>query len=144
MSSYSQGEFTPENPAKYIGTYPILFRSSWEMTFMRVLDKHPNVLQWASESIKIPYFNPLTQKWANYIPDFLIVTVDASGTKKAEMIEIKPLKEAVLEKAKSKKDKLAYAVNEAKWTAAIEWCKKAQINFRVLTEDQLFRRPGQK
>lgn len=111
---------------------------------MRVLDKHPNVLYWASESIKIPYFHPINQKWANYIPDFLIVTMDASGTQKAEMIEIKPLKEAVLEHAKSKKDKLAYAVNEAKWLAAIEWCNKNKMTFRVLTEDQLFRRPGQK
>lgn len=144
MSGYSQGTFTPTNPQKYIGVGSPVFRSGWEQTFMLVLDKHPNVIQWASESIKIPYFNPLTQKWANYIPDFLIVTVDATGTQKAEMIEIKPLKEAVLEKAKSKKDKLAYAVNEAKWTAAIEWCAKAKITFRVLTEDQLFRRPGQK
>lgn len=111
---------------------------------MCVLDRHPNVIQWASESIKIPYFNPVLQRWANYIPDFLIVTSDATGTQKAELIEIKPLKEAVLEHAKSKKDKLAYAVNEAKWTAAIDWCNRHKLSFRVLTEDQLFRRPGQK
>lgn len=144
MSNFSKGEYTPQNPSKYVGTYPITYRSSWEHTFMCVLDRHPNVIQWASESIKIPYFNPVLQRWANYIPDFLIVASDATGTQKAELIEIKPLKEAVLEHAKSKKDKLAYAVNEAKWTAAIDWCNRHKLSFRVLTEDQLFRRPGQK
>jgi hypothetical protein len=27
---FKQGKFTPSNPEKYKGTYPIIFRSSWE------------------------------------------------------------------------------------------------------------------
>ncbi len=111
---------------------------------MRVLDHHPSVTQWASESISIPYMHPLTGKWTFYIPDFLIVSVDKNGRKKAEVVEVKPAKEAVLEKAKSKKDKLVYAVNQAKWKAAIAWCHKNGLTFRVLTEDQMFRKPGNK
>lgn len=139
MTSYSQGEYTPQNPKKYIGKFPILYRSSWELSLMRVLDMHPNVTQWASESISIPYMHPLTGKWTFYIPDFLVVFVDKSGNKRAEVIEVKPAKEALAERAKSKRDKLVLAVNQAKWKAAMEWCHKNKLTFKVLTEDQLFR-----
>ena len=105
---------------------------------MRVLDAHPNVTQWASESMSIPYLHPLTGKWSFYIPDLLIVFVDKDGKKRAELVEIKPAKETYLDRAKSKKDKLVHAVNQAKWVAAIAWCQKNGLTFRVLTEDQLF------
>jgi hypothetical protein len=144
MTKYSQGEFTPTNAAKYIGKFPITYRSSWELSLMRVLDMHPNVTQWASESISVPYEHPLTGKWTFYIPDFLVVFTDKHGKKRAEVLEIKPAKEAMVERAKSKKDKLVLAVNQAKWKAAIAWCHKNGLTFRVLTEDQLFRKPGSK
>lgn len=143
-TKYSQGEFAPQNTKKYIGSYPIQYRSSWELSLMRVLDHHPNVTQWASESIKIPYEHPLTGKWTFYIPDFLIVFTDKDGRKRAEIVEIKPAKEASIERAKSKKDKLVLAVNQAKWKAAIAWCHKNGLTFRVMTEDHLFRQPGSK
>ena len=69
-TKFSHGKFTPKNPEKYIGTYPISYRSSWELVFMNKCDTHPNIKQWASESIKIPYRNPLTKKHTYYIPDF--------------------------------------------------------------------------
>lgn len=144
MTAYSQGEFTPTNTSKYIGKFPIQYRSSWELSLMRVLDNHPNVTQWASESISIPYEHPLTGKWTFYIPDFLVVFVDKAGKKRAEVIEVKPAKEAMVERAKSKKDKLVLAVNQAKWKAAIEWCHKNGMTFKVLTEEQLFANPKNK
>lgn len=144
MTKYSQGEFTPTNAPKYIGKYPITYRSSWELSLMRVLDRHPNVTQWASESISIPYQNPLTGKWTFYIPDFLIVFTDKNGQKRAELVEVKPAKEAMVERAKSKRDKLVLAVNQAKWQAAMAWCHKNGITFRVLTEDQMFHNPKKK
>ena len=60
--SYIQGQYTPVNPGKYVGTYPIIFRSSWEFTVMKLLDTNPNILNWASESLKIPYQTPFTGK----------------------------------------------------------------------------------
>lgn len=144
MTQYSQGEFTPTNPSKYIGKYPITYRSSWELSLMRVLDNHPNVTQWASESISIPYEHPLTGKWTFYIPDFLIVFTDKTGKKRAEVVEVKPAKEAMVERAKSKKDKLVLAVNQAKWKAAIAWCHKNGLTFKVLTEEQMFHNPKNK
>lgn len=144
MSNYSQGIFEPKNAKKYIGKLPITYRSSWELSLMRVLDHHPNVTQWASESISIPYMHPLTGKWTFYIPDFMIVFVDKHGNKRAEMIEVKPAKEAYADRAKSKKDKLTLAVNQAKWQAAMAWCHKNGLVFKVLTEDQMFHKGGKK
>ena len=140
MANYSSGEYTPTNKSKYIGTYPIQFRSSWELSVFRVLDAHPNVTQWASESLSIPYSNPVTGKWSFYIPDLMIVFVDKDGKKRAELVEIKPAKEAYADKAKSKKDKIALLINQAKWAAAMIWCKKHGLTFRILTEDELFKK----
>jgi hypothetical protein len=143
MAYYNQGIFQPKAPQKYVGTLPITYRSSWELTFMNTCDQHPNVLQWASESIKIPYLSPMDGRWHNYIPDFLIVYVDKAGKKHGELIEIKPLSQSVLEKAKSKKDKAALILNQAKWQAAQDFCRKQGLTFRVMTEQQLYRQtPG--
>jgi hypothetical protein len=139
MTKYSQGEWTPTNPSKYIGKYPITYRSSWELSVFRVLDAHPSVTQWASESISIPYKHPLTGGWHFYIPDLMIVFTDKNGSRRAELVEIKPAKEAYADRAKSKKDKATLAVNQAKWAAAMAWCHKNGLTFRVLTEDQLFK-----
>jgi len=138
MTKYSQGEWRPTKPEKYIGKYPIVYRSSWELSVFRVLDAHPSVTQWASESISIPYKHPLTGKWHFYIPDLMIVFTDKTGQRRAELVEIKPAKETYVERAKSKKDQATLAVNQAKWASAIAWCHKNGLTFRVLTEDQLF------
>jgi hypothetical protein len=138
-----KGEYTPENPSKYIGTYPIIYRSSWEYTMMRKFDEHPHVLQWASESIKIPYQNPLTQKWSQYVPDFLVLYRDKRGNMHAELIEVKPMKERPDYQKRpgerlSERTKLAQAVNAAKWVAAQKWCAKNRLKFRVASEDEMF------
>ena len=139
MSKYNQGEFQPKNPQKYVGTFPITYRSSWELTFMNTCDAHPNIIQWASESIKIPYKNPLTGMQSVYIPDFFVTYMDKNGSTHAELIEIKPISQSLMEQAKSRKDKLSVALNTAKWMAAEAWCRRFRIKFRVMTENQLYR-----
>jgi hypothetical protein len=138
MSKYSQDEFVPKNPQKLIGNSRPFYRSSWELTVMTLLDQHPNVINWASESVSIPYVNPLTGKQSVYIPDFLVLYKDKSGKQRAELIEVKPSKEAIAENAKSKRDKAALLINTAKWAAAMSWCKKNGISFRILTEADLY------
>ena len=73
-NNYSQGKFQVKNPEKYVGKGVPTFRSSWEHVFMSFCDNNPNILKWASESIKIPYRNPLTGKQTIY------VHYDAIGT----------------------------------------------------------------
>lgn len=140
MSKFNKGEFQPKNTKKYIGKYPIVYRSSWELGLMNKFDMHPNILEWASESLTIPYKNPFTNKNTIYIPDFYVKYIDKNNKIHVELIEVKPLKETLLEVAKTKKDKLSVALNTVKWRAAQAYCKKAGITFRVMTEEQLFRK----
>jgi hypothetical protein len=43
-----------------------------------------------------------------------------------------------MENAKGNKNKLAVAVNAAKWASAQEWCDRKGIRFKVINEDQIF------
>ena len=142
MSKYTQGIFVPKNPQKLMGSSTPKFRSSWELRVMSFFDSHPSVLQWSSEAIRIPYVNPLTGKGTVYIPDFFVVYQGANGTMKREMIEVKPRKETLMEAAKSRRDKAYVVINTAKWVAALAWCKRHNVTFRVLNEDSIFASKG--
>lgn len=139
-----KGKFEPKNPEKYIGTYPIIFRSSWEWTLMQKLDSHPNVIQWASESIKIPYWNPFKKGIPGkpnsiYVPDFLVNYQDRKGQTKLELIEIKPMNQTSSNKTgRSKINQIAQQINTVKWAAARVWAKKHGMTFRVMTENNMF------
>jgi len=136
---FAQGKFTPKNPDKYIGKKTPTYRSSWEFTFMTFCDNNPSILQWASESVQIPYRNPLTGKQTIYVPDFLVFYQDKNGSKRAELIEVKPKKQATLEGAKrSPRDMAAVAVNYAKWEAADAWAKRNGLTFRIVTEEDIY------
>lgn len=138
MASYAQGVYTVKNPAKYVGKKAPKYRSSWELRFMLFCDNNPSIINWASESIMIPYVNPVTGKNTVYVPDFFIYYMDKSGKKVGEIIEIKPKKEMTLENAKSQRDKIMVAINMAKWQAATKWCKAQGLTFRVINEDHIF------
>ena len=138
MSKFMQGSFDVANPQKFIGGKAPYYRSSWELAFMRMCDSHPNITKWASENVKIPYQNPVTGRYANYVPDFMIQYTDKDGSQHVELIEIKPANQTTLENARSQGQKIATVVNAAKWTAAQEWCKRKGLRFKVINEDQIF------
>lgn len=139
MANYAQGIFVPTQPQKYIGKHNPKYRSGWEFTFMQFCDKNKNVIQWSSESIIIPYIHPLTGKRTNYIPDFLVVYENKHGQQKAEIVEIKPKKQSLIEsKVASARDRAVVAINHAKWASAMAFCKQNGLSFRVITEDDLF------
>jgi len=145
MPKFAQGIYTPKNPEKYVGKHKPKYRSGWEMVFMKFCDENDSVQNWASESMIIPYRHPLTGKKANYIPDFFIVYENKRGERVAELIEIKPKKQSIIEsKTASAKDRAIVAVNHAKWAAANAWCKRQGITFRVVTEDDIFYNGNQK
>ena len=96
-------------------------------------------MYWASEAIAIPYRNPLTGKASRYIPDFFVVYENKYGKQIAEVVEIKPKKQSLIESRKaSARDRAVVAVNHAKWAAAMAYCKQQGYTFRVITEDDLF------
>ena len=135
---WANGLYEMANPEKYAGIKKPRYRSGWEHAFMRFCDNHPSVINWASESIQIPYRNPLTGKQSIYVPDFLIVYQDKGGKKRAELIEVKPESQTRLGAKTSKHDKLAIAINHAKWEAAAKWCKHNGLTFRIVTENDIF------
>jgi hypothetical protein len=76
---WSQGTYTSTKTGRSCN-----FRSSWEETYMKILDDDLDVLTWDYESIVIPYL--LDGKTHNYIPDFLLTLVDGSKV----LVEVKP------------------------------------------------------
>ena len=140
MARFAQGQFTPTQPQKYIGKHKPRYRSGWELTFMTFCDTHKNVLYWASEAMTIPYIHPFTGKRTNYIPDFFVVYENKYGKKIAEVVEIKPKKQSLIEsKVANAKDRMVVAINHAKWKAAMAYCQSQGFTFRVITENDLFR-----
>jgi hypothetical protein len=145
MAKFAQGKFIPKNYKKYVGKGSPTYRSGWEFAFMKFCDNHPSVTEWASEPMRIPYRNPLTGKQTTYVPDFLIVYQGSAGKRQAELIEVKPKSQTLMERAgKSKYNQAHVAVNHAKWEAAYKWCKQQGIRFRIVTEDDIFHQGGKR
>jgi len=145
MVKFAQGRFEMKHPEKYVGKKTPLARSSWEFIFMRMLDEHPGVQNWASESIQIPYRDPLTGKHTIYVPDFFINYVDKNGKNHAEVVEVKPQSQTLREKVgKSLYNQEQYIKNLAKWEAAVAWCKQQGIKFRVVNEGDIFHQGGKR
>tara|TARA_A100001011_G_C14304269_1_gene842321 strand:- start:2523 stop:2993 length:471 start_codon:yes stop_codon:yes gene_type:complete len=139
MNRFAKGKYAVINTSKYVGTKDPTFRSSWELAFMRMCDNHPNITKWASENVKIPYMNPMSGKYSNYVPDFMIQYIDKDGKEHVEVIEIKPSNQTTMENARTQGQQIQTAINAAKWTAAQEWCQRKGIRFKVINEDQIFR-----
>ena len=139
MAKFAQGIFTPKNSQKYVGKHVPRYRSGWELTFMMFLDSNSSIIQWASESIRIPYRNPLTGKASTYVPDFLVLYENKYKKQIAELVEIKPKKQSLIEsRTASARDRAIVAVNHAKWASARAWCSQNGLTFRVINENDLF------
>ena len=139
-----QGKFRPRNYQKYKGDPTnIIYRSRWELKFMKWCDNNTNILQWASEEFFIPYRSPLDNKWHRYFPDFYMKVKESNGSVKQYVIEVKPLRQTVRPKTPKRKTKgyiyetLEYAKNQAKWKAAKEYCKDRRYELKVVTEKEL-------
>ncbi len=142
---FAKGVYKVKNPEKYAGTKDPVYRSGWEHTFMLFCDNNPAIQQWASEPVKIPYRDPLTGKQTVYVPDFFISYVDRNQKKHAEIVEIKPANQQILEKVgKNPYNQAQYVKNMAKWEAANVWCRNQGIKFRIINENDIFHNPGKK
>lgn len=141
---FSQGVYRPRNPDKYIGKGQIIYRSSWENHFCIFCDTNENILEWASEAIRIPYRHPITGKQTTYVPDFLIRYRNASNQVITELIEIKPAGQSALKEGMNQNQRAVVAVNSAKWEMARKWCSRQGIKFRVVTENDMFAKKGKR
>lgn len=141
---YHQGRFHPRNPQKYKGdSNNIIYRSSWELEFMKYCDRKENIIEWGSEEFFIPYLDPTTNKIRRYFPDFIVKIKESNNIIKTYVVEIKPKKQTkppVPGKKKTKtlmNESITYEKNCAKWKAAIEWCEDRRIEFKIITEREL-------
>ncbi|WOL22735.1 hypothetical protein [Escherichia phage vB_EcoM_JNE01] len=123
----AQGIFPIKNIKKYKSNNQPIYRSSWEKDVMIALDNNPAVIEWSVEPFSIPYVNPVDGKTHQYWPDFYVQYIGADGKQHAQLIEVKPYKQCQMETAKSKKDKITVAINQAKWAYALEFCKNNRI-----------------
>jgi hypothetical protein len=135
---FHQGIYTIKNKEQYVGTKFPVFRSSWELSLMEHLDGHEKVKGWCTECVAIPYY--FNGKPKRYFPDFLVVWNDG----RKQVIEIKPYRETKPPRKSIKKarktllyEQYTYLMNQAKWSAAEEFCKKRNFEFKVLTEKDL-------
>ena len=139
-----KGRYNPVNPKKYKGNpQNIIYRSLWERKFMVYCDTNDKVLEWGSEEIIIPYISPWDSKVHRYFPDFYIKVKQSSGNLKKFIIEVKPKKQTRPPKPVERKTKRwikevrTFGINEAKWKHATKWCKDNDMEFKILTEEEL-------
>ncbi len=144
MNESIKSKYKPRNPRKYKGNpNNIVCRSNWEKKFCQWCDTNENILLWASEEFSIPYVSPLDRRVHQYYPDFLIKVQEGGGAIRDYVIEVKPKRQCIPPKRKSKVTKSyiyeakTYEVNKAKWRAAEDWCKDRRLIFKVITEDEL-------
>lgn len=137
------GTFKPLNTEKYVGSRQPFYRSSYERHFMRWADNNPNVVRWGSESITIPYLNPVDKKIHLYIVDNFVELKTKDGIYKF-LIEIKPAKYTKPPVQKTKKyskrlmfERVMYAENSSKWEAADKFAKKHNMRFLIVDEHLL-------
>lgn len=146
-SGFNQGYFKPNNPDKYIGPIPIIYRSSWERKFMIWCDGHEGITKWSSEPVEIKYWSRQDNKAHKYYPDFWFRAKQKDGSDLQYIAEIKPKAQITKPKPPTKNSKKAvesykflaeqYVRNMDKYNAAKEYCENLGYKFVVLTEDTI-------
>lgn len=139
---FHQGVYKPSNIDKFIGKEAI-FRSGLELKFFRFCDSNPNILQWGSENVIIPYYSKVEKKWRKYYTDGYVKILEGKTITKY-LVEIKPYKQTIPpteSKRKKKKnllyEKVQWSINSDKWEYAKAYCKQHNMKFLILTEKDL-------
>lgn len=144
MNKPLKGRFAPKNPGKYRGDPTnIIYRSGYEIKAMKTFDENPNVLEWSSEEVIVPYFDPTTGRNRRYFPDFVVTVRQKDGSVKTLMIEVKPYQQTVEPRKRKRITKqyitevTTWATNNGKWAAAREYCSDRGWEFQLVTEKEL-------
>ena len=111
---------------------------------MQKFDQHPDVLEWSSEEIIIPYRSPIDGKTHRYFPDFYLKRKAVDGSIDTLIIEVKPLHETAPPKVMTGKPTRRYltevakwGINSAKWEMARQFCASKGWKFEIITEREL-------
>lgn len=141
------GVFNPLNKSKYKGLYPIIFRSSLELSFMQLCDSSSSIKEWSSETYIVDYISPKDNRKHRYYPDFLIKVEKEDSKLETIIIEIKPSTQTKKPKKPKRitsssisnynKNLMVWAINNAKWGAAKKVAENLNYKFIILTEKWL-------
>jgi len=102
-------------------------------------DKTPEIIEWSSEEVVIPYVYDIDKKYHRYFMDLKIKTKDG----KVRLVEIKPKRQTAPPARKNTRTKqymsesLTYVKNQNKWNAAEKFAKDNGWTFEIWTEDTL-------
>jgi hypothetical protein len=146
---YKQGYYMLTNKEKYMGDPSnIVYRSSWELAFMKYCDVNERISKWNSEGVTITY-KDLKGKSHRYYPDFYYELIDPNdpGRLSRVLVEIKPYAETIPPKRPLNESMSAmknynyacdtYIKNRLKWDKADVWCQQRDMKFIVVTEHVL-------
>ena len=141
---WKQDWYTPRHPEKYVGDVNrIRYMSSWELKMHQFLDNNPNVLEWCSECIAIPYVKPTDGKVHKYYPDYWVKYRNKKGEVVQEIVEVKPEEQTRQTRKRNRKqrlyEQLSFEINKAKWRFAQQFCNKYGLKFRIVTEKGIYR-----
>jgi len=144
MAKFHQGKFTPKSPQKYKGDHTnIIYRSSWELRFLKWCDMNPSIIEYSSEETIIPYVCPTDGRAHRYFVDVKMKVKDREGKEKTYLIEIKPSHQTLPPAFPGRRttrylnEVKTFAKNQAKFQAARDYCKDRNWEFKIITEREL-------
>ena len=140
MKTY-KGFYKVRNESKYLGDDKnVVYRSGWEHSVMRWLDDSPQVKEWSSEEVVIPYLCQTDKRMHRYFIDFYVKFTDG----RVVLIEVKPNKETQPPKAgrgssrqRVLNEGMTYIKNQSKWSAARDYASDRGWHFEIWTENEL-------
>ena len=149
MAIYKRGDFKkgiyrPVHSQKFLGKKYPQYRSSWELHFFKWCDCNPNVLEWTSEGVVVPYTSPIDSRTHKYYVDNTLVLKERDQKVKY-LVEIKPYSQTQRPVMRGRKkqstllhEQATYDINQAKWRSAKQWADDHDYKFLILTEKELF------
>lgn len=140
MKTY-KGIYKIKNPSKYRGDpKKVVYRSGWELKVMNWCDTSPQVKEWSSEEVVIPYLCETDKRIHRYFMDFYIQYKD----NRIVLVEVKPAKETAppkagrgIARARVLNEGLTYIKNQSKWKAAQQYALDRGWTFEIWTEHRL-------
>ena len=131
---YKQGIVDPKQCRKYADSCksdPIIYRSGLELQFIQYCENNSNIIRWASEPIKIPYYSRLDKKECNYYPDDILENKQGNKV----IVEVKPYNQTLKpDLTDTSWLKEQWIKNIDKWTAAKAYADAHDMKFIIVTE----------
>jgi hypothetical protein len=132
------GKYKP-NIKKYKGDPDkVTYRSHWEKLCFMWCDCNPEIKNWSSEEIVVPYYWDIDKRYHRYFIDLKITFNNG----KTILVEIKPAKETEPPRNPNKSKRyigeaMNYVKNMNKWEAANSFAKDRGWDFQIWTENTL-------